>query len=56
VGAGASGVPAALSALENGASVAVLQKENIAISQGNSGAGIDFENSAYFGHLFGASR
>lgn len=45
VGAGASGVPAALSALENGASVAVLQKENIAISQGNSGAGIDLENS-----------
>ncbi len=45
VGAGASGIPAALSAHENGASVAVLQKENIAISQGNSGAGIDFENS-----------
>ncbi|WP_340113240.1 FAD-dependent oxidoreductase [Maribellus mangrovi] len=45
VGAGASGVPAALSALENGASVAVLQKENIAISQGNSGAGIDLESS-----------
>nr|WP_319511117.1 FAD-dependent oxidoreductase [uncultured Draconibacterium sp.] len=45
IGAGASGVPAALSALENGASVAVLQKENIAISQGNSGAGIDLETS-----------
>ncbi|WP_204273666.1 FAD-dependent oxidoreductase [Draconibacterium mangrovi] len=45
VGAGASGVPAALSALENGASVAVLQKENIAISQGNSGAGIDLSTS-----------
>ena len=45
VGAGASGVPAALSAFENGASVAVLQKENIAISQGNSGAGIDLAKS-----------
>ena len=42
VGAGASGVPAALSAFENGAKVAVLQKENIVISQGNSGAGIDW--------------
>ena len=49
VGAGASGVPAALSAFENGASVAVLQKENIAISQGNSGAGIDLENSEQAG-------
>lgn len=45
VGAGASGVPAALSAFENGATVAVLQKENIVISQGNSGAGIDLANS-----------
>lgn len=45
VGAGASGVPAALSAFENGVSVAVLQKENIAISQGNSGAGIDLAKS-----------
>lgn len=45
VGAGASGVPAALSAFENGVTVAVLQKENIAISQGNSGAGIDLANS-----------
>jgi hypothetical protein len=45
VGAGASGVPTALSAFENGVSVAVLQKENIAISQGNSGAGIDLAKS-----------
>jgi len=45
VGAGAAGVPAALSAAEAGAKVAVLQKENIAISQGNSGTGIDLENS-----------
>jgi len=45
IGAGASGVPAALSAFESGVTVAVLQKENIAISQGNSGAGIDLANS-----------
>lgn len=45
VGAGASGIPAAMSAIENGASVAVLQKENKAISQGNSGAGIDLTKS-----------
>ena len=45
VGAGASGVPAALSAAENGAKVAVLQKESIVVSQGNSGAGIDLDNS-----------
>jgi fumarate reductase flavoprotein subunit len=45
VGAGASGVPAALSAFENGVTVAVLQKENIVISQGNSGTGIDLSNS-----------
>ena len=31
VGAGASGIPAALSAVENGVSVALLQKENIAV-------------------------
>lgn len=45
IGAGASGVPAALSARENGAAVAVLQKENIVVSQGNAGAGIDLSNS-----------
>ncbi len=45
VGAGASGVPAALSAAENGAKVAVLQKESVAVSQGNSGAGIDLAHS-----------
>jgi succinate dehydrogenase/fumarate reductase flavoprotein subunit len=45
VGAGASGVPAALSAAEHGAQVAVLQKENIIVSQGNSGAGIDLAAS-----------
>lgn len=45
VGAGASGVTAALSAAENGASVAVLQKESIVVSQGNSGTGIDLTRS-----------
>lgn len=45
IGAGASGTPAALSALEAGASVALLQKESTAISQGNTGAGIDLANS-----------
>lgn len=45
IGAGASGVPAALSALEAGARVALLQKENQAISQGNSGSGIDLITS-----------
>ncbi|GGI71415.1 FAD-dependent oxidoreductase [Shewanella gelidii] len=41
VGAGASGVPAALSAAENGANVAVLQKQAIVVSQGNTGSGLD---------------
>ena len=49
VGAGASGVPAALSAAENDASVAVLQKENIVVSQGNSGTGIDLTTSEQAG-------
>jgi fumarate reductase flavoprotein subunit len=41
VGAGASGVPAALSAAENGAKVAVIQKHPMPVSQGNTGSGID---------------
>ncbi len=45
VGAGASGVPAALSAAENGAKVAVLQKQAIVVSQGNTGSGIDLATS-----------
>lgn len=45
VGAGAAGVPAALSAAENGAKVAVLQKQSIVVSQGNTGSGVDFANS-----------
>ncbi|MFV0439016.1 MAG: FAD-binding protein [Desulfopila sp.] len=45
VGAGASGVPAALSAAENGARVAVLQKHPTIVSQGNTGSGIDLATS-----------
>ncbi len=45
VGAGAAGVPAALSAFEAGAKVALLQKESQAIAQGNSGSGIDLATS-----------
>lgn len=45
VGAGASGVPAALSAAENGAKVAVIQKHSMVVSQGNTGSGIDIGNS-----------
>ncbi|ABS07309.1 FAD-dependent oxidoreductase [Shewanella baltica] len=45
VGAGASGVPAALSAAENGAKVAVLQKQAIVVAQGNTGSGIDLKTT-----------
>lgn len=45
VGAGASGVPAALSAAENGAKVAVLQKQAMVVSQGNTGSGVDLGKS-----------
>lgn len=45
VGAGASGVPAALSAAENGARVAVVQKHPMPVSQGNTGSGIDLATS-----------
>ncbi len=45
IGAGAAGVPAALSALEAGAKVALVQKESQAICQGNSGSGIDLATS-----------
>ena len=45
VGAGASGVTAALSAAENGAKVAVLQKQAMIVSQGNTGSGIDLKKS-----------
>jgi len=45
VGAGAAGVPAALSAAENGATVAVIQKHPTPVSQGNTGTGIDLATS-----------
>jgi succinate dehydrogenase/fumarate reductase flavoprotein subunit len=45
VGAGASGLPAALSAAENGAKVAVIQKHPMPVSQGNTGSGIDLATS-----------
>ncbi|MEG0376177.1 MAG: FAD-binding protein, partial [Raoultibacter sp.] len=45
VGAGAAGVTCALSAVENGATVAVLQKEAKVVSQGNTGTGIDLTAS-----------
>ena len=45
VGAGASGVAAALSACEGGATVALLQKESTAISQGMGGGGIVLSES-----------
>jgi fumarate reductase flavoprotein subunit len=45
VGAGAAGVPAALSAAENGARVAVVQKHPMPVSQGNTGSGIDLAAS-----------
>ena len=45
VGAGTGGVPAALSALEEGATVACLQKESAPISQGGSSTGIILDES-----------
>lgn len=45
VGAGAAGLPAALTAFEEGASVALLQKESQAVSQGSAALGIDLATS-----------
>lgn len=45
VGAGTGGVPAALSALEEGATVACLQKESAPVSQGGSSTGIIVDKS-----------
>ena len=45
VGAGTGGVPAALSALEEGATAACLQKESAPISQGGSSTGIIVDKS-----------
>ena len=45
IGAGTAGVPAAWVAFENGAKVALLQKESVAISQGGTATGVDVEAS-----------
>lgn len=45
VGAGAAGIPAAISAYEAGANVVLIQKESQAISQGNTGTGILVDQS-----------
>ncbi len=45
VGAGAAGVPAAISAKEAGATVALVQKESTAISAGNTSTGIVLDGS-----------
>ena len=45
VGAGSAGVPCALSAWENGAKVALIQKENKASAHGNTGSAPDIANS-----------
>lgn len=51
VGAGTSGMPAVLTALEEGASVACLQKEPTAIAQGGGDGGICLEASTEAGVL-----
>ena len=45
IGAGSPGLPCALAAHEQGASVAVLQKQPTASAYGNSGSGIDLTKS-----------
>lgn len=45
VGAGTAGLPAVLTALEEGATVACLQKEPTTISQGNNSSGMILEES-----------
>lgn len=45
VGAGTAGIPAVLTALEEGASVACITKESTAISQGNGSSGVIHEES-----------
>lgn len=49
VGAGTSGIPAAITAFEEGASVAVLQKEATSISQGDMSSGIVLDESTNLG-------
>lgn len=45
VGAGAAGVPAALTAAEEGSSVVILQKQSTVVSQGNCGSGLIIDES-----------
>jgi len=45
VGAGAAGVPAAITAAEEGNSVVILQKHDTPVSQGNCGSGLILEES-----------
>ena len=49
VGAGTSGLPAVLTALEEGATVGCLQKESVPISQGGGSSGIIHEMSTPLG-------
>lgn len=49
VGAGTAGLPAALTALEEGATVCCLQKEAEAVAQGNGSTGIILEASTEYG-------
>lgn len=45
VGAGAAGVPAAITAAEEGSSVVILQKHDTPVSQGNCGSGLIVDES-----------
>ncbi|NCC68560.1 MAG: FAD-binding protein, partial [Clostridia bacterium] len=45
VGAGAAGVPAAITAAEEGSSVVILQKQSTVVSQGNCGSGLIIDES-----------
>lgn len=51
VGAGTSGLPAVLTALEEGATVACLQREKEPVSQGNGSAGVILDESTELGVL-----
>jgi len=51
VGAGAAGVPAAITAAEEGSSVVVLQKHDTPVSQGNCGSGLIIDQSDQEGLL-----
>lgn len=51
VGAGTSGLPAVMTALEEGATVACLQKESVSVSQGRGSSGVIFEESTDKGIL-----